>query len=257
MNSVRHAGLMMVRDTRAMLRQPWFVAITLIQPLIWLLLYGALFKKIVELPGFGSGSYIEYLAPGVVVMTAIFSAGWVGMSNVEEIERGTMDRLLASPVNRGALIVGRVGYAAVSVVIQAVVIIGLAFLMGAHFHNGLGGVVGLVLLAALVGSAFAALSCGLGLVAHQRETLIGINTMIMLPLVFLSSAFMQKKLMPDWMQHVADFNPVNWAIEAGRSIAMQSPDWTLVWSRTTMLAALLVVSAFLATSAFRTYQRSI
>jgi ABC-2 type transport system permease protein len=80
---------------------------------------------------------------------------------------------------------------------------------------------------------------------------------LQLPLTFLSGAFMQEDLQPEWMQTVADFNPVNWAIEAGRNVAMEDLDWTLVLTRTGLLIAFLVAAGVFATRVFRTYQRSI
>ena len=79
----------------------------------------------------------------------------------------------------------------------------------------------------------------------------------MLPLAFLSSAFMQQDLLPGWMQTVARFNPVNWAVVAGREAIGADPDWGLVLSRCGLLLALAAVSAWLATRAFRAYQRSL
>ena len=67
---LRHSWYLTLRHLRALPRQPWYVAITLVQPIIWLLLFGALFKRVVEIPGFGAASYIAFLTPGVVVMTA-------------------------------------------------------------------------------------------------------------------------------------------------------------------------------------------
>jgi ABC-2 type transport system permease protein len=80
---------------------------------------------------------------------------------------------------------------------------------------------------------------------------------LLLPLTFLSSAFMQQNLIPNWMQHVADFNPVNWAVIAGRSAVSSNPDWGLIASRAGFLIALLLVCLAFATRAFRTYQRSV
>ena len=80
------------------------------QPVIWLLLFGALFKRVVDIPGFGGGSLHRFLTPGVVIMTALFSAGWSGMTVIDDIDRGVMDRFLVSPVRRGALIAGRLAY---------------------------------------------------------------------------------------------------------------------------------------------------
>jgi ABC-2 type transport system permease protein len=78
--AIAHSYYMTMRSVRALLRQPAYVAITLIQPVIWLLLFGALFKSVVRIPGFGTASYITFLTPGVVVMTALFSSGWSGMT---------------------------------------------------------------------------------------------------------------------------------------------------------------------------------
>ena len=95
---LRHTWQVALRYIRALLRQPAWVGISLTQPVIWLLLFGALFKRTADIPGFTGGSYIEFLTPGVVVMLALSSA-WVGMGFIEDINRGTMDRLLVSPSN--------------------------------------------------------------------------------------------------------------------------------------------------------------
>ena len=115
----------------------------------------------------------------------------------------------------------------------------------------------LILVAALLGAASASLSNGIGMLARQRETLIGAVSLVLLPLTFLSSALMQQSLVPGWIQTVSKLNPVNWAVEAGRSAAMQKIDWGLVGSRIGLLVALLVLCAMFATRAFATYQRSL
>jgi ABC-2 type transport system permease protein len=248
---------MMTRWLRALWRQPVWIFVTLVQPVIWLLLFGALFKKVVEIPGFGSHSYIEFLAPGVVVMTAFFSATWSGMGMIEDYERGILDRFLSSPVKRVALIAGPLMQSGVVIVIQSVIIVLLAVVLGASFANGVGGVVALIVISTVLGAGFGALSNGLALLFRQRESLIATMVFLQLPLTFLSGAFMQESLQPKWMQTVADFNPVNWAIEAGRSAAMGTTDWTLVLTRTGFLIAFLVACGIFATRSFRTYQRSL
>ena len=107
------------------------MVITLVQPLIWLLLFGALFKAVTQIPGFGGGSYLDYLTPGVVVMLAVSSAGWTGMGFIEDMNRGVMDRMLVTPAWRGALNLGSVAQCVLSVVIQTLLIIGLALILGA------------------------------------------------------------------------------------------------------------------------------
>ena len=257
MKTLRHTGYMALRDLRAMWRQPWYVAMTLVQPVVWLLLFGELFKAVADLPGFGNESYIAYLAPGVVIMSALFSSGWNGMATIEDIDLGVTDRLLVSPVSRFGLIAGRVLQSAVVIVIQSVIMVGIALAAGASFPGGVVGVVILVLASALLGASFAALSNALALVARQRESLIGAVTFLVLPLTFLSTALMRGDLLPDWMQTATDINPVDWAIEAGRSATAASPDWALILRDTGLLAVLLAACAFLATRAFRAYQASV
>ena len=257
MNALRHIGYMAMRDLRALWRQPWYVVATLVQPVIWLLLFGELFKRVADLPGFGDESYIAYLAPGVVIMSALFSSGWNGMATIEEINRGVTDRLLSSPVRRGAIIAGRVAQSAVVIVIQSAIMVGIALAVGATFPGGVVGVLVLILVSALLGACFATLSNSLALLTRQEESLIGAVTLLVLPLTFLSTALMTSDLLPGWMKTVSDGNPVDWAIEAGRSATAASPDWGLVARDAGLLALLLVVCAALAAQAFRSYQRSI
>ena len=120
------------RQFMAFLRQPAYLIITLIQPVIWLFLFGALFRKVVELPGFGTGSYLDYLVPGVIVMSAVSANMWAGMGTLEEIERGTLNRFLITPVRRSALMNANVVAQSVTTALQSVIIILLGWAGGAH-----------------------------------------------------------------------------------------------------------------------------
>jgi ABC-2 type transport system permease protein len=246
------------RHLRFFIRQPWFVLISLVQPVIWLLLFGALFQNVVQIPGFAVGtSYLDYLVPGVLVMTALFSCGWSGMSIIEDLDRSIMDRLLATPIHRSAIIVGLNVYSLVSFGIQALIIGGLALLLGARFPGGVLGYAVLTLCAMLVGAIVAGFSDAMALLLRQRESVIGINTLLTLPLTFLSAAFIPLKLAPGWIATVATFNPVNWAVEAGREALTAGPDWSFVLVRIALLVALAALTTAWATSTFRAYQRSI
>jgi ABC-2 type transport system permease protein len=256
MIAARQTWQVFLRSLRVLLRQPAFLLITVIQPVVWLLLFGALFKEVSRIPGF-HGTYIDFLTPGVVIMLALFSAGWSGMGAVEDIQSGVMDRMLASPVWRGSLNAGAVLYAAFSMMIQALLIIALALILGADFKGGVIGVIVMMLVAALLAAAVASLSNAVGLVGRQRETVIGTVSFFQLPLTFLSTGMMQKSLLPHWMQTAAKFNPVNWAVEAARSAAMQKTNWGLVGERVAMLAALALVAGYLTSRAFSRYQRSL
>ena len=244
------------RWVMALLRQPWFVAITLVQPVIWLLLFGSLFKKVVDIPGFHVASYQDFLAPGIVVMTAVFSSGWSGMGTINDLERGVLDRFLVTPVRRAPLIVGPLAQTSLSIVVQAAIIVGLAALVGASFPGGVLGVLAMIAAAVLVGAAIAAFSHAVALTARQEETLIGVVQFIALPLTFLSAAFMQLSLAPQWIQDIARYNPVNWAVEAGREAVSAGTDWGFVLARLGLLALVAALFVWLATRAFRNYQRT-
>jgi ABC-2 type transport system permease protein len=256
-SSLASPWYMTQRRLRTIIRQPWYLAITLVQPVIWLLLFGALFKRVVDIPGFKGGSYIDFLTPGIVVMTALFSSGWSGMGMLNDLERGVLDRFLVSPVRRWPLIAGPLFQLAIVVVIQSTIVMALGLLVGASFPGGLPGALVLVAVSVLLGASLGGISNGLALLARREETLIAAVNFIVLPLTFLSATFMQENLIPAWIREVARFNPVNWAVQAGRSALSASPDWTMVATRCAWLAVLALLCGWFATRAFRSYQRSI
>lgn len=257
MKLLSHSLFMAKRDLRNLFRQPWFVAITLVQPVIWLLLFGQLFRRIVDIPGFGTTNYIAFLMPGVVVMNALFSGGWSGMSVVNDLDRGVMDRFLVSPVSRAAIIIGRMIQMGFVTVIQATIIIVLGFILGARYGNAWLGIIVLLVVAILLSVMFAALSNGLGLLARQEETVIGATQFILLPLTFLSPVFIAAVLIPTWMNDISTYNPLSWAVASSRAAFQANTDWGFVFARVGWLAALTLVAIWLATLAFRAYQRSI
>lgn len=256
MTALRHSWYMTVRHLLALKRQPWWIAISLAQPVIYLVLYGQLFSKIVELPGFHATSYVTYVTPGVVIMMALFGGGWNGMGIIFEIDNGVMDRFLVSPVSRVAIIAGRLAQMSIIMVIQASLLLGLGFLMGARFDGGLLGVLVLLACGVLVGVPFGALSNAMALIIRRTESVIGASNFVLLPLTFLSPVFMATDLMPGWIRTVSAANPVAWSVDAARSALSASPDWGLIGGRLLALVGLSVVSGWLATRAFRSYQRS-
>ena len=155
-------------------------------------------------------------------MTAFFSSGWNGMSTIGDLDRGVTDRLLVTPARRWVLIVGRLGQNAVQVLIQSVVIVGMALAIGVRFEGGAVGVAAL-LAAVLLGTAFAALSNALALVARQEETLIGAVTFLQLPVDLPVDGVHAGRSAPDWVAAVAKYNPVEWAITAGREAVQAAP----------------------------------
>jgi ABC-2 type transport system permease protein len=109
----------------------------------------------------------------------------------------------------------------------------------------------------LVNAAFAGISQGLALLTRREATMITLANFIGLPLLFVSSTLLATRQMPHWMQIAARFNPVNWGVQAARSVALPRTDWAAVGVHLGYLAALCVATAAFGNWAFRVYQRSL
>jgi ABC-2 type transport system permease protein len=246
------------RKMHALVRQPWVLAFSIVQPAIWLFLFGELFKKIIDIPGFTAhGSYLNYLIPGIVAMNAMSNNMWAGMTMIEEIERGTLNRFLVSPASRSAIMNATVAEQAVATAVQTIIILLLGLAGGATYPGGFGGCAVLTVAAILVGVVFGALSNMTGMTLRSREAIIGVYTFFMLPLMFLSSAFMQTRLMPGWMQAIASRNPLNWVVQIGRDVLASNPDWAAVAARCGGLLALAVICVALSVTTFRSYAKNV
>ncbi len=255
--AVSQSGLITGRYMRLLRRQPAYVVFTLVQPLVWLLLFSQLFTSVAELPGFEGETYITYLTPGIVVMTSVMTATWAGTSFIDDMQRGVMDRMLTSPLHRSALVVGNLAYHAVITAAQSLLVLAVGWLLGARFEGGIGGIAMVVVLAVLLSISFVAMSCGMALAIRSQDALIGMSQVLVLPLVFLSSLLMPADLLPDWMQSVARFNPIDWAAVASREALGLHPDWATLGWLTALLAALGLVMSVLAVRSFGTYRRNV
>ena len=176
---------------------------------------------------------------------------------IDDIDHGVLDRFLVTPVSRGSLIWGRMIQFGLVAIVQSAIILLLGLAMGARFPGGWPGVLVLVVASMLLGTGFVGLSSAVALLARREETMVAACNFVLLPLTFLSSVFMAQGLMPGWMQAIARYNPVNWAVEPAREALTVGPDWSIVWLRLAALLVFMVVSAWLAARAFRVYQKSI
>ncbi|TMK67646.1 MAG: ABC transporter permease [Actinobacteria bacterium] len=249
--TLAHTWFMLGRQIRNLMRQPIWIFILLVQPLFWLLLYSQLFRRITALPGFGTNSYIQFLTPGVAIMTAFFSATWSGMAMIEDLDRGVVERFLATPARRTSLRAG------IQAALQAIIILVIAYALGARVHGGAAGWLVILLACALVSSCFAGVSHGIALLTRREETMIAVANFIGLPLMFLSSTLIAFALMPGWMQWAARFNPVQWGVVAAREVVRTSTDWRSVAFHLGLLLAVTVVTTGFATWAFRAYRRTL
>jgi ABC-2 type transport system permease protein len=258
MATIADTGYLTGRKIHALVRQPWVLAFSVVQPAIWLFLFGELFRRIIDIPGFRfGGSYLDYLIPGIVAMNAMSGNMWAGMTMIEEIERGTLNRLLVSPASRVGIMNATVAEQAVSTTVQTLIILLLGLAGGARYPGGAAGVLVLIVASILVGVVFGALSNTVGMLLRSREAIIGVYTFFMLPLMFLSSAFIPTQLMPGWMQAIASRNPLNWVVQVGRSVLSVSPDWSAVAVRCGGLLVLAVAFVALSVVTFRSYTKNV
>src|SRR5580658_11174066 len=240
------------RQWRITMRMPIFLVVSIVQPITWMLLFSQLFGKITMLGGFG-GSYVQFLAPGIAIMSALFGSGYAGMGLLNDIDRGVVDRLLATPVARSALIIARVLHACMTVCIQGGIILGVAMILGARPHAGVAGFAAVLIAASLLGGGMAGISNAMAIITRRQEAMFAVLNFTMLPMVYLSSMIMAKALMPKWIQTVSTYNPVDWAVTVARNgfegKEFATFGWQLLW-----LACFTVFFAMLATRAFRRYR---
>ena len=246
------------RKLQALVRQPFVLAFSVVQPVIWLFLFGELFHKIIDIPGFGfHGSYLAYLIPGIVAMNAMSGNMWAGMSMIEEIDRGTLNRFLVTPASRLAIMNASVAEQGVSTTVQTLIIVALGYAGGARYPGGAAGIVILIVASILVGVFWGSLSNMTGMLLRSREAIIGVYTFFMLPLMFLSSAFIQPAFMPGWMQAIASRNPLNWEVQIGRDALAAAPDWSAIAVRTGGLLVLALLAVAISVTTFRSYAKNV
>lgn len=253
---LRQTGWMVVRQLRNLMRQPIWIALMVIQPLIWLLLYGQLFSRVGQLRG-GAGSYVEFLAPGIVCMNAFFGGSWSGMAMISDLDRHVIDRFLAAPASRFAIILSQVVRAGITAVLQALLLLLVGLALGVRVHSGVLGWLAVFAASALLAMAFAGLSHGIALLVRKEASMIAAANFIGLPLMFISSILIPTSSMPHWIEVLSRFNPVNWGVRAARNAIVTGGDWGATGVYLLMLLAAVVVTSLFATWCFRGYQRSI
>jgi ABC-2 type transport system permease protein len=254
--AVAHTWWMVGRQSRNLMREPIWIALLLIQPMIWLLLYGQLFSRVTVLRG-DAGSYAEFLLPGIVVMNAFFGGTWAGMAMINDLDHHVVERFLATPASRVSITLSQTVRAGMTAVIQAMVILLVGLALGVRVHGGALGWVVVLLVAFLVCMVFAGLSNGIALLVRKEASMIATANFIGLPLMFLSAILIQANQTPDWMQRVSRFNPVNWGVHAARNAVLTGGHWVQVWTDVGLLAAAAAATAAFAAWTFGSYQRTL
>ena len=211
-----------------------------IQPALWLLIYGEVFNRVHAIPTPPGIPYLAYLAPGIMAQSALFISIFYGIQIIWERDAGVLTKLMVTPTPRSALITGKAFASGVRSVIQGVVVLIIATLLGVSFtDNPLKLIAALIILA--VGSAFfSCLSMSLAGVVVARDRLMGIGQAITMPLFFSSSALYPTKIMPGWLQVITKINPLSYEVEALRGLLIGTQ--TTLWLDVVVLAGATVLS---------------
>jgi len=256
MSALAGTGVLLGRQYRLLARQPVWIAIMLVQPVVWLVLYSQLFRS---LPGLGlqTTSYVEFLTPGVAIMSAFSHGTWEGAQTMRELEQGVFTRFLTTPIDAACLVLARIAQAALTGLLQAAAIVVLAVPLGARIHGGAAGWAAILVAAALVAASFAGIADTIALLVRREETVIALAQFAVLPLTFLSATLISESLMPPWMRLLAGANPVNWAVTAAREATLPHTDWSTVATRLGLLLLAAAMTLTMALAALRNYRASL
>jgi ABC-2 type transport system permease protein len=215
MSVLRDTATVYVRELRPTLYEPFSLMFNLVQPLVFLLLYGPL---IGEVPGAGDGSPWQWFVPGILVMLCLTSTtASAGYNLLLEMQTGSHERLLVTPLSRSSLLVGRTLKEVITLLVQAVLIIALVMPFGFQLYP-LGLLVGLLLLAVL-GIGLGSLSYALAIAVKNQEWIYWMTQQTLLfPLLILSGMLLPLEIAPDWMRFISRLNPLTYIVEAERAL---------------------------------------
>lgn len=208
--------MMTWRSLLTIFRTPAAVIPSLIISVFFLLVYNSsLSRASTFLPGLGDNSYLGFILPVAIVSAALGGAGVAGQSIVRDIESGYFDKLLLTPVSRGALLLGTIISGALILVIQTSAVMIVAVLMGLQSSTGIPGILGVVLLALLLGTGFAGFTVGVALRTGNATATQGAS-LLFFPLTFLTATFVPVSLLSGWIATAAIYNPITYILEAMR-----------------------------------------
>ncbi len=249
--TLRESAILAGRLLKKLVRVRLLLFFALLQPLLFLVLFSQVFARLDRLPGFGYDSYLQFLVPSMIALTALNSAFQSGIGMVTDIEEGMLDKFLIAPVRRSSILVGKVMSDAARMMVQALIIVGVSLAMGARFVTGPAGVAMMVLLAATFGIAWAGLSNVIALRTGNSELTMLIGILITFPVLFLSTSFMPRFLLPEWLDAVATVNPITYIVEAVRGLVNTGWLWDEIGMAFGVTLGLAVVTITAATLAFR------
>lgn len=248
---LRDTWLVFQRGLRLQLREPVWVIIGIVQPVLYLVLFGPLLEQIAAAPGFVEGDAWLTFTPAMVVLLTMFGAGFAGFATLAEKREGVIESMRVTPASRAALLFGRVLNNVVALMVQAAILVVLA-VVAFGMRPSWAGVLLTFLLVALLGTVLSALSHALALVAPGEDTLASVLNGVSLPLLLLSGALLPMALAPVWLRTLSRLNPFAYVVDAARDLFagnLASGDVAVGFAITVVLA---VIATVIGT---RTFQR--
>jgi ABC-2 type transport system permease protein len=248
MRTIRDTWLIFDRSLWLTLRNPVWVIMGVMQPILYLLLFGPLLKNIASMPGFPPGGAFNVFVPGILVMTALFGSAFVGFGLCDEMREGVVERMRVTPMSRVAMLLGRSLRDVVILEAQAVILVVLAVPFGLELK--IEGIVVAFGLLALIGLMMSPVSYVLALVLQSEDALAPVVNAVALPLLLLSGVMLPMSLAPDWLQKIADVNPLYHAVAAIRALFNANYGDTEILIGTAVLAVLAVITIWMGARAF-------
>ena len=248
-------GAVFSRWLKKTFRRPAFVFFAMVQPVVWFLLFTQSFAKIALIPGFaastGTNSYLTFFSAAVIIQTVLASAMQSGIGMVTDIESGYMDKMRVAPIHRFSILLGKVMSDGVRILLQSIIIIVLGLILGVTFATGIGGVLVILAIAVTFGIAWSGISTFIALATRNSEATLMISILTTFPLLFLSTAVMPQRLLPDFVQSVATYNPITYVANALHVLVITGYDWTTLGYGLLVILAVGAISLSATTVMFR------
>ena len=248
MKLLRDTWLVFGRYFGLFIRNPVWVVIGVVQPLLYLLLFAPLLEGIKSAPGFPPGGAYNVFVPGLLVQLGMFGAAGVGFSLIAELRMGVIERLRVTPVSRVALLLGRAARDILSILVQSLILILLALPFGLSIHPV--GVVVVLALIALIGLLTASIAYALALWLRSEDSYAPLIFTATLPILLLSGVLLPLGLAPQWLRNVAAANPLSYAVDAARAVFNDHLGDPSVVKGVVIMAVLCVVAIGLGARAF-------
>jgi len=247
MTFLRECSIVFNRQLRMNLRNPAWVIIGMLQPVMYLLLFGPLLKPLIG--QFGATNAYTFFVPGMLVQLGIFGAFFAGFSLIGEWREGVIEAERVTPASRTALLVGRLMRDLLQLFVQALILVGLGYAMG--MSAGFGGVVLGILLTLLIGGACAAASNAFALTTKSEDVMAPVINMVMMPVLLLSGILLPMTIGPHWLLRASDFMPIRWIVDAVRSAFGGDFTGSDIFWGTSWAAVLFVLAIWWGTATFR------